>query len=73
VPFAALAAYGVANVFDCFTNFPAGFAEAFFYIATSVFGSTLSLEFIVVDGSADSFLSFAFCLIEFSLYFVSIR
>jgi hypothetical protein len=67
VPFCGLAAYRVADVFDCFTNFPAGFAEAFFYIATSVFGSTLSLEFIVVDGSTDSFLSFPFCLIQFSL------
>jgi hypothetical protein len=62
-----LVAYVVADIFDCFTNFPTGFAKAFFYIATGVFGSTLSLEFIIVDGSADSLFSFAYCLIQFSL------
>jgi hypothetical protein len=73
LPSCGLAAYRVANVFDCFADFPACFAEAFLYVATSVFTSTLSLELIVVDCSTDSFLSFAFCLIQFSLYFVSIR
>jgi hypothetical protein len=67
VPFGGLATYRVADVFDCFPNFPTGFAEALFYIATCVFSSTLSLELIVVDCSTDSFLSFAFCLIQFSL------
>jgi hypothetical protein len=66
-------AYSVADVFDCFTNFPSGFAEAFFYFTAGVVGATFSFEFLVVDGPADCFFSFAFSLIQFSFYFVSIR
>jgi hypothetical protein len=68
-----LATYLVANVFDCFSNFPAGFAEAFFYFATGMFCLTLSLEIVVVEGPANTFFGFAFSLIPFSFQFVSIR
>jgi hypothetical protein len=67
VPFCGSATYSVADVFDCFTDFPACFAEAFFYLAARVVGSALSLEFVVVDCPTDRFFSFAFCLIQFSL------
>jgi len=70
---AGLAAYRVANVFDCFSNFSPGFAEAFLYFATSMIRSALSFEFLVVEGSANTFFHVAFCLIQFSINFISIR
>jgi len=66
------AAYRVANVFDCFSNFPATLAEAFLNIAAGIICSTLGLEFIVVDRPAKTFFGSAFYLIEFSFYLISI-
>jgi len=68
----ALTTYRVADVFDCFTNFSSAFAEAFFYVTACVVGSTLSLEFFVIESSAKSFLSFAFCLIPFAFNFIPV-
>jgi hypothetical protein len=72
-PFLWLTTYRVANVFDCFSHFPSGFAEAFLNFASCMICATLSLEFIVVNGATDSFFSFAFRLIPFAFNFVSIR
>jgi hypothetical protein len=72
-PFLWLTTYRVANIFDCFSNVPSDFAEAFLNFASSVFCATLSLEFVVVDGASNSFFRFAFYLIEFAFNFVSIR
>jgi hypothetical protein len=69
----ALAANGVANIFNGFSNFPASFAEAFFDFAAGVISLALGLEFIVVDSSADAFFGFTLDLIPFSFHFVSIR
>jgi hypothetical protein len=67
-----LATYRVANVFDCFSNFPSGLAEAFFYFAARIVGATFVGEFIVIDSLADSFLGFAFSLIPFSFNFIPV-
>jgi hypothetical protein len=69
----ALAAYRVANVLDCFSNFPSGFAEAFFNFAPCMFCLTLGGEIVVVDSSADAFFCFTFDLIPFSFNFIPIR
>jgi hypothetical protein len=58
-----LAFYRVANVFDGFADLPAGLANALFDLPTGVFSATLSLEFLVVYCTADSFFSFSFGLI----------
>ena len=75
VPFMGfkLATYLVANIFDCFSNFPSGFAEALFNFATGMFSLTLGFEIVVVDSSANAFFCFTFYLIPFSFNFVSIR
>jgi len=66
----SLAFYRIANVFDCFTDFPSGFADAFFYFAACVVGATLSLEFLVVERPAEAFFSSAFNLIPFAFNFI---
>jgi hypothetical protein len=68
-----LTLYRVANVFDCFSDVPFHLAETFLNFASGMFGVTLSLELIVVNGATDSFLCFAFYLIPFAFNFVSIR
>jgi hypothetical protein len=67
-----LATYRVAHVFDCFANFPAGFAKAFLDIPACVIGSAFRFELLVVNSSADSFFRFSFSLIQFSFYFIPI-
>jgi hypothetical protein len=67
-----LTTYRVADVFDCFTNFPSGFAEAFFYFTTCVINPALRLEFLVVESSAESFFSSAFNLIPFAFNFIPV-
>jgi hypothetical protein len=67
-----LATDRVANVFDCITNFSPGFAEAFFNFTACVVGSTLSLEVVVIESSAESFFCFAFGLIPFSFNFIPV-
>jgi len=62
--------YRVANVFDCFSNFAARLAEAFFNFASGMFGAAFGFEFIVVENSADSLFSLSFCLIPFSFNFI---
>jgi len=68
-----LATYRVANVFDCFSNFPSGLAEAFLNVASGVLSPTLGFEIAIVESPSNTFLGFAFNLIEFSFNFVSIR
>jgi hypothetical protein len=68
-----LTTYGVANVFNRFSDFPAGLAEAFFDLPASMICAALGFEFIIVDGSANAFLCFTLHLIPFSLNFVIIR
>jgi len=68
-----LTAYRVADVLDRVSNFPSGFPEAFLNFAARMICAALSLEFIVVDSSANRLLDFAFSLIPFSFYFVFIR
>jgi hypothetical protein len=68
-----LAAYRVANVFDRFADFSPRFAEAFLDFAACMICAAFSLEFLVVDGSANTFFYIAFYLIQFSINFVSIR
>jgi len=69
----SLVTYLVTHVLDCFANFPSGLAEAFFYLAACVVGSTFGLEFVIINNSADSLFSLAFGLIQFSFQFVPIR
>jgi hypothetical protein len=76
VPFCGvidLAAYSVADVFDCFADFPAGFAEAFFHVAGCVISTALSFEVAVIENFPSSFFDFTFGLIPFAFHFVSIR
>jgi hypothetical protein len=68
----ALATYRVAGVFDCFTNFSSGLAEAFFYFTACIVGATLIGEFIVIESPANGFLGFAFRLIPFSFNFIPV-
>jgi hypothetical protein len=68
-----LAFYLVANVLDCFSNFPAGLAEPFFYFALGVFCATFTSELIIVESATNSLFGFAFDLIKFSFNFVSVR
>jgi hypothetical protein len=71
--FVGLAAYRVANVFDCFSNLPAGFAVAFFYLASGMIRAALSLEFVVIENSTNRLFRFSFCLIQFSFNLIFIR
>src|SRR6185503_10964562 len=67
-----LALYRVANVFDCFSNFPSGLAEAFLNIAFGIVGSTLGFEIAIVESPADTFFCFALHLIEFAFNFIPV-
>jgi len=69
----SLTTYRVANVFDCFSNFPSGFAEAFFYLTTCIICLALGGEIVVVESLANSLFRLAFGLIPFSFNFIPIR
>jgi len=68
-----LTTYCVANVFDCFANLPSCFAEAFLHLTARIICLTLCGEIVVVESSANSLFSLAFCLIPFSFNFIPIR
>ena len=63
----------VANVLDCFSNFPSGFAKAFLDLATRIIYLTFGGEIVVVQSPANSLFRFAFSLIPFSFNFIFIR
>jgi hypothetical protein len=69
----SLAAYCVADVLDRVSDLPSGLPEAFFNLAARMICAALSLEFIVVDSSANRLFDFAFSLIPFSFHLVVIR
>ena len=73
VPNSRLTTYRVANVFNCFSDLPAGFPEAFLYLTARIIYPALGFEIFIVDSSADSLFGLAFGLIPFSFKFVSIR
>jgi len=62
----------VAEIFNGFTDFSSGLAEAFFDVATGTVRSTFGFEIGVVSRPADNFFRLAFSLIEFAFDFVSI-
>jgi hypothetical protein len=68
-----LVANGVADVFDCFADFPAGLAKAFLDFTARTIGTTFIREVFIVDSSADSLFRCAFSLIQFAFNFVSVR
>jgi len=68
-----LSTYCVANVLNRFSNFPSGFADAFFYFTPGIICLALSGEIVVVESSANTLFGFAFSLIPFSFKFISIR
>jgi len=69
----ALTTYRVANVLDCFSNFPSAFAEAFLYLTTSIICLALGGEIVVVESSTYRLFRLAFSLIPFSFNFIPIR
>ena len=65
-------ANGVADIFDRFADFPAGLAETFFCFAACIVSAAFIGQFPIVKRSADSFLGFAFSLIQFAFNFIPI-
>jgi hypothetical protein len=64
---------GVAYVLDGFTDLTSSFAKSFLDFAARSISSAFSFKIAIIDGLAYRFFGFAFGLIQFSFYFVSVR
>jgi len=73
VPNCSLTTYRVANIFDCFSNFPSGFAKTFLYLTARIICAALGGEIVVVESVANSLFGSAFSLIPFSFQLIVIR
>jgi hypothetical protein len=62
----------VAYIFNSFADFASRFTEAFLGFAANAIGVAFCFEIRIVERFADTLFNFAFSLIPFAFYFISV-
>ena len=60
------------DIFDYFADFASGGSKSFLDLAASVIRLAFSFQVSIINCATNSFLYFAFCLIEFAFDFISV-